>query len=359
MRPERRIVFWIAALVVFLLFLQIFRSILLPFVAGMGLAYVLDPLASWFQRRGFSRMAATLTILFLFIVFLFVGLIIAVPLLVDEATAFVARIPDYVESLQKVFASLLNSRVAQFFGIDSATLGTSLRGLLGQGATLLTGLLASLLSGGQALLAILSLLVITPVVAFYLLFDWEPLVAYLDSLLPREHVAEIRAIAREIDRRLAAFARGQGLICLILALFYGLGLAIAGINFGFLVGLAAGVLSFIPYVGTALGVLGGTALALAQYWPDWGPAVAAASVFVAGQVLADYLLTPRLIGANVGLHPVFVIFSFFAFGLLFGFVGLIIAIPAAAAIGVLVRFGIARYLDSSIYRGKGVGKTPP
>jgi predicted PurR-regulated permease PerM len=350
---QRQVVFWIVALVVFLAFLNIFGRILLPFVAGMALAYLLDPVATWIQRLGVGRLAATIIILVLFVILFIAALVIVVPILVNQLTALIAQVPTYVDSLQSLFERLLDSKIAKYFGIDSESIGTSLRGLLGQGATLVTKVLASLLSSGLAVLDVLSLLVITPVVAFYLLIDWSRLIGYLDSLLPRDHVAEIRALCREMNRRIAAFVRGQGLICLILAGFYGTCLALAGISFGFLVGAAAGLISFIPYVGTALGLLGSVGLALAQFWPDWTPAAIALAVFIVGQLVSDYVLTPKLLGENVGLHPVWVIFSFFAFGLLFGFLGLLIAIPAAAAIGVLVRYAIGLYLDSPIYRGTG------
>jgi predicted PurR-regulated permease PerM len=350
---QRQVIFWIVAAVAFLAFLHIFRKILLPFVAGMALAYLLDPVASWFERRGFGRLTATIIILVLFVILFVAAMIVVVPILVNQTTALIGQIPGYVDSLQALFSRMLDSNIAKYFGIDSGSIGTSLRGLLGQGATLLTKLLGSVLSSGLAVLDILSLLVITPVVAFYLLVDWSALTAYLDSLLPRDNVVEIRRLCREMDRRIAAFVRGQGLICLILAGYYGAGLALAGISFGFLVGAAAGIISFVPYVGTALGLIGSVGLALAQFWPDWTPAIVAFGIFIVGQLVSDYVLTPKLLGENVGLHPVWVIFSFFAFGLVFGFLGLLIAIPAAAAIGVLVRHGVELYLDSPIYLGRG------
>ncbi len=255
---QRQIVFWILAFLAFVVFLHVFRKILLPFVAGMALAY------------------------------LFVAaMVIVLPLLVNQLTALVSQIPAYVDSLQNLFERLLDSNIAKYFGIDSTSIGTSLRGMLGQGATLITKVLGSLLTSGLALLDILSLLLITPVVAFYLLIDWSKLTAYIDALLPRENADEIRGLCREMGERIAAFVRGQGLICLILAVLYGSGLALAGINFGFLVGVAAGILSFVPYVGTALGLLGSVGLGLAQFWPDWTPAIIAFLIFIVGQIISN------------------------------------------------------------------------
>ncbi|MBN9010518.1 MAG: AI-2E family transporter [Rhizobiales bacterium] len=349
---QRQIVFWLLAFVGFLLFLHVFRRILLPFVAGMALAYLLDPVASWIERRGVGRLTATIIILFLFVVLFVLALVIVVPILINQLTALISQVPAYVDSLQSLFDQLLDSKIAKYFGIDSMSIGTSLRGMLGQGATLVTKLLGSVLSSGLALLDILSLLLITPVVAFYLLIDWSKLTAYIDALLPRDNAQQIRDLCSEMGARIAAFVRGQRLICLILAILYGAGLALAGISFGFLVGVSAGILSFIPYVGTAVGLLGSVGLGLAQFWPDWTPAMIAFVIFILGQIVSDYFLTPKLLGENVGLHPVWVIFSFFAFGSIFGFLGLIIAIPAAAAIGVLVRYFIDLYLDSQFYLGR-------
>jgi predicted PurR-regulated permease PerM len=352
MKPERQLLFWLLALAAFIIFLNVFSTILLPFAAGIALAYILDPLATALERRGLSRFAATLGILLVFVVVLILALILVVPTLAAELADFVTRIPDLADRLQSLLAAFLNSRVAHFFGIDPASIRNSFSTFMSQSVTWLTAVLASLWSGGKAVLALLALLLITPVVAFYLLYDWERLVAYIDDLLPRDQADEIRGIAEQIGHTIAAFVRGQGLICLALALFYGVGLALADINFGFLIGFTAGILSFIPYLGTAIGLLGATGLALAEYWPEWIHAAVAVLIFILGQIMNDYVLAPRLLGSRVGLHPVWVIFSFFAFGLLFGFVGLIIAIPAAASIGVLVRYAIARYRESPIYRGR-------
>jgi predicted PurR-regulated permease PerM len=350
----RRAWFWVGALVAFVLFLVVFSEILLPFVAGMVLAYALDPVADRIERLGFGRLAATLLILAVLVVLLALAFVILVPILADQLADFIERIPSYVERLRTLFSSFLQGRLAGYLGIDMTRIGSSLSGLSSQGATWMTALVASLWSGGRAILNILALLVVTPVVAFYLLYDWDRLVARVDSWLPRDHVTEIRKIAADIDRAIAAFIRGQGLVCLILALVYSTGLVMVGLNFGFLIGLGAGLLSFIPFVGATVGFVVSIAVAIAQFWPDWIWIVATAAVFGIGQFLENYVLQPRLIGQNVGLHPVWVMFALFAFGYLFGFVGVMIAIPAAAAVGVLVRYALSRYLDSPIYRGSGV-----
>jgi predicted PurR-regulated permease PerM len=354
MTSWRQAWFWVAALVAFLLFLIVFSEILLPFVAGMVLAYALDPVADRIERLGLGRLGATLAILVLLVVILALAFVLLVPILADQLADFINRIPDYVERLRALFASFLQSRLSGYLGIDLTRIGSSLGGLTSQGATWTTTLLASLWSGGRAVLNVLALLVVTPVVAFYLLYDWDRLVARVDTWLPRDHAAEVRRIATDIDRAIAAFIRGQGLVCLILAIVYSTGLVVIGLNFGFLIGLGAGLLSFIPFVGATVGVAVSLGVAIVQFWPDWIWIAATAAVFGIGQFLENYVLQPRLIGQNVGLHPVWVMFALFAFGYLFGFVGVMIAIPAAAAVGVLVRYALARYLDSPIYRGSGV-----
>jgi predicted PurR-regulated permease PerM len=354
MTTWRRAWFWVGAFVAFVLFLIVFSEILLPFVAGMVLAYALDPVADRIERLGFGRLGATLSILVVLIVILALAFVLLVPILADQLADFIERIPAYVERLRALFSSFLQSRLADYLGIDLTRMGSSLGGLSSQGASWMTTLVASLWSGGRVVLNILALLIVTPVVAFYLLYDWDRLVERVDSWLPRDSVEEVRKIARDIDRAIAAFIRGQGLVCLILAAVYSVGLVIVGLNFGFLIGLGAGLLGFIPFVGATVGFVVSLGVAIAQFWPDWIWIAATAAVFGLGQFLENYVLQPRLIGQNVGLHPVWVMFALFAFGYLFGFVGVMIAIPAAAAVGVLVRYALARYLASPIYRGSGV-----
>lgn len=348
----RQVVFWGVALAALLLFVFIFGDILLPFVAGMALAYALDPIADRLERLGLNRLGATLAILVLMVVFVALILILLAPVLVRQLAEFVEGIPGYVEKLQSLLSSALHSRITDYLGIDLSDIGSSLAGMTGEAAGWLATLLSSLWSGGRAVLNILSLMVITPIVAFYLLYDWDRLVDQVDSLLPRDHVDEVRQIARDVDAAIAAFVRGQGLVSLIMAAFYSTGLVLVGLNFGFLIGLVAGLLGFIPFVGALIGFVVSLGVALVQFWPDWIMIAATLSVFVVGQMLENYLLQPRLIGQNVGLHPVWVMFALLAFGYLFGFVGVLLAIPAAAAVGVLVRYGLKRYRESPIYRGK-------
>lgn len=351
MTLPRQVLFWSAALAALLLLLYVFGDILLPFVAGMALAYALDPVADRFERLGLSRLGATLTILVLMVLVVALVLILLAPILIRQLADFVAGIPAFVERLQSLVLSALHSPLSDYLGIDLSDIRSSLAGITSEAASWLGTLVSSLWSGGRAVLNVLSLLVITPIVAFYLLYDWDRLVAQVDSLLPRDHVDEIRQIARDIDRAIAAFVRGQGLVCLIMAAFYSTGLVLVGLNFGFLIGLVAGLLGFIPFVGALIGFVVSLGVALAQFWPNWLWIALTLGIFIVGQTVENNVLQPRLIGQNVGLHPVWVIFALLAFGYLFGFVGVLLAIPAAAAVGVLVRYALKRYRESPIYRG--------
>jgi len=191
------------------------------------------------------------------------------------------------------------------------------------------------------------------VVTFYLLLDWDRMVAQVDRLLPRDHAPAIRELARDIDRALAAFIRGQGTVCLILGTYYAIALMLVGLQFGLVVGFVAGLISFIPYVGALVGGALAFGLALFQFWGEWVWLGAVAAIFFAGQFFEGNVLTPKLVGGSIGLHPVWLIFSLSAFGTLFGFVGLLIAVPVAAAIGVVIRFALGRYSDSKLYQGTG------
>lgn len=352
MKLRTHVYFWLAALAFLILFLYLFRGILLPFVAGMGLAYCLDPIADWFERRGFSRMMATIVILVLFLILFVLALVIIIPLLGAQTASFIERLPGLISQLQVRLSEFNAGWLERLVGEDRATAQQSFSDLLTEGAGWLTGLLRSVWSGGQAILDIASLFVVTPVVAFYLLYDWDRMVAKVNSWLPRDNAEIIRDLTNDINAALAGFVRGQGLVCLLLGAFYAIGLSLAGLNFGLLIGLLAGLLSFIPYVGSITGFLLAIGVALVQFWPDYIHIALIAIIFGAGQFLEGNVLQPRLVGRSVGLHPVWLMFALFAFGALFGFVGLLVAVPLAAAIGVLVRFALTKYLQSNFYTGQ-------
>ncbi|GAB4349943.1 MAG: AI-2E family transporter [Oricola sp.] len=351
---KRQALFWLATTAVFILFLYIFRSVLLPFLAGLALAYFMDPVADFLEKRGLSRLASTILILLAFIVCFIIALAVIVPILVTQATEFLARLPGYLASLQGLIASLSMETgwLADYVGIDPESLHSGLDELLKQSAGFLTTLFQGIWSSGKAVVDLAGLLVVAPVVAFYMLLDWDRMVAKVDSWVPRDHVETVRRLGTDVNDAIAGFVRGQGTVCLILGTFYALGLTLAGLNFGLLIGLFAGLISFIPYVGSLVGLVLSVGVALVQFWPDWIMVVIVAAVFFAGQFLEGNFLQPKLVGDSVGLHPVWLMFALFAFGTLFGFTGLLIAVPAAAAVGVLVRFALEKYLDSDLYVGR-------
>lgn len=348
---RRQIVFWVVASIGFVLFLYVFSSILLPFFAGMILAYFLDPVADRLQRIGMSRLWATITILFVFVILLVIGLVIVIPVLASQLAEFIGRLPDYLSRLQGLITSIDPEWLTETIGVNPQSLREGLNSLLTQSAGFLTSLFQSIWNSGRTLIDIAALFVITPVVAFYMLLDWDRMVATVDGWIPRDNLGTVRQIFLDIDRSVAGFVRGQGTMCLVLAIFYAVGLTLLGVNFGLLIGLVTGLISFIPYVGSLVGLVLSVGVALVQFWPEWHWVAAVAVFFFIGQFLEGNVLQPNLVGKSVGLHPVWLMFALFAFGLLFGFVGLLVAVPAAAAVGVLVRFALSRYLASPLYRG--------
>lgn len=329
--------------------LQLFASILMPFVAAAGIAYVLDPATTRLTRAGLSRGLAALAMILAVLAAALLFLLLLYPVILSQIGLLLGRIPQYVSLLQGWAREIITHLQARF-GHD--VVDDKLRDLVGGQAGAMLGFLASALSrvigGSVALFNVVSLVVVTPVVAFYLLRDWPGVVARVDSWMPRRYAEVIRAQSREVDRILSAWVRGQALCCLILALYYAAALSLVGLDLGLIVGLGAGLLSFIPYVGSITGGVSAIGLALAQF-PSWRGVIMVGVVLVVGQVLEGYVIYPRFLGDRVELPAVWVIFALFAGGAAFGFVGIMLAVPIAATIGVLCRFWLRRYLASPLY----------
>lgn len=351
MTLQRQTTFWIVALIGLVLILWSLQNILLPFIAGFVLAYFLDPVADRLEKLGLPRIAATFVILATAILMVVLVLILVVPVVADQLVKLVADLPILIKSLVERF----NEQAPQRLKDIVANSGTDLQGQLtdyaGKAAGWIGGFLGSLWTGGRALISVVSLMVITPIVAFYLLADWDHLVAKVDSWLPRDHVEELRAIARDIDSAMAGFIRGQGTVCLLLGIFYATGLSLVGLKSGLAIGFAAGLLSFIPYVGALIGGLMAIGVGLVQFWPNETQVLLVVAVFIIGQVVEGNFLSPKLVGGSIGLHPVWMMFSLLAFSYVFGFLGLLLAVPMAAATGVFVRYGLQRYLNSKFFTG--------
>ena len=359
LRVRRQVFFWLAMFTFFVAFMWVFADILLPFIAGMVLAYFLDPVADKLERIGASRMGATVIILAGFILVFVVFLMILVPVLATQISGFLERLPELVSSLQSLIASTESEWLRDLIGVDGKSIQDNINGIMKEGAGWVSAVLKQVWSSGKSLVDVLSLLVVTPVVAFYLLYDWDHMVERVDGWLPHDHRGVIRSIFKDIDTAVAGFVRGQGTVCLILGFFYGASLTIIGVNFGLLIGLFAGLISFIPFVGSILGFILSVGVALVQFWPEWIPVALCAATFFIGQFLEGNILQPKLVGEKIGLHPVWLMFALFAFGTLFGFTGMLIAVPAAAAVGVIIRFGLGRYLESDLYKGKPQSKKKP
>ena len=351
MTLQRQILFWLAVLGLVILALWLLSDILLPFIAGFVLAYFLDPVADWFEAKGFPRLAATLIILGASILVFILMLFLLVPVLSGQITSFATKLPGYITTLNALFNEAAPQWIKDAITSQTGDLQGSAGDLAARAAGWLGTVIGSLLSGGLALVNMLSLLIITPIVAFYMLNDWDRMVEIVDGWLPREHRDTIRQLARDINAAMAGFIRGQSTVCIVLGLFYAFALIGAGLNFGLLIGLAAGLLSFIPYVGSIVGAVLSIGMALVQFWPDWTMIAVVAGIFAIGQFVEGNFLSPNLVGERIGLHPVWLMFSLYAFGYLFGFAGLLVAVPLAAASKVLTRFGLDQYLSSKFYLG--------
>lgn len=338
--------YWGIALVVFFFAVWLLGGVLLPFLVGGAVAYFLDPVADRLERLGLSRVAAT-TAITLVALLIVVALVLAViPTLVNQLTALVNAAPDIAQRLQgflvERFPDLQDS--TSTIRQSLAQIGATIQS---KGAAVVEGLLSSLAGA----ISIVVFILVVPVVAFYLLLDWDHMVARIDTLLPLDHAPTVRRLAAEIDAVLSAFVRGQLSVCLVLGLYYSIALMTAGLQFGLVVGAIAGAITFIPYVGAIIGGALAIGLALFQFWGDWVQIGIIAAIFGMGQFLEGNVLTPKMVGKSVGLHPVWLLFALSAFGTLFGFVGMLIAVPVAAALGVLTRFAIAQYHGSLLYVG--------
>lgn len=348
--------FWTGVVVVFLAALYLFGPILLPFVVGMLLAYLLNPPVARLSRLGVGRTWASLLVLVLsFVIFIGVLLLI-LPVLQQQVADLISRLPDLVAVIREKLTSLLAFAQARVSPETAAKIQESVGGMAGDLAGNMTKILGGLLAGiwtrGFALVNILSLLFITPLVAFYLLNDWEKIVAAIDGYIPRRHLPTVRALARDIDDHLAGYVRGVSMICVILAVFYGTALTVVGLDFGLIIGLLSGLISFVPFVGAIFGFIVSVGLALLQF-SEWVSILLVAGIFMFGQIIEGNVLQPWLVGRQVNLHPVWIIFALLAGGALFGFLGVLLAVPIAVVANVLIRFALKRYRESPLYRGAG------
>ena len=343
---QQQMKYWAIAAVVFLAALWLLSGILLPFILSMAIAYALDPLADRLEKLGFSRVWATVTITIAAAVIFTLVALLVLPTMIRQSTALFEAAPQLLDQFRTFLAERFpalqdtNSELRQTL----TSLGETIRS---KGVELLNGVVTSAMS----LINLVALIVLVPVITFYLLMDWDRMVAEVDKLLPLDHAPVIRQLASQIDQTLASFIRGQGTVCMILGSFYAAAVMLVGLQFGLIVGLVAGLISFIRYVGSIVGGALALGLAVFQFWGEWWMIGAVGAIFAAGQMVEGNFLTPKLVGNSVGLHPVWLIFALSAFGTMFGFVGMLVAVPVAAVIGVIARYTIAQYQQSRLFQG--------
>ncbi|MEC9078340.1 MAG: AI-2E family transporter [Pseudomonadota bacterium] len=339
---------WILGFALFLLaFLWAISDILLPFIVGLVLAYLLDPVADFLESAGCPRWLGA-AILAFGAIFLAVGVFIFfAPILLQQFIDFIEQAPNYIEKLRIAVGPIITNLKESWPIFDQVSLAEKMSEAYGPHAINWVGdLTRTFWAGGLAALNFLSLVIITPIVLFYLLRDWDRLVALLIDLIPKPHSKIIKNIFSSIDQVLASFIRGQLIVCSILAFYYSGALILLGLDFALVAGIIAGLISFVPYIGMLLGLIVSLVLAFLQFG-SWDPLLLVTAIFLIGQVVEGNFITPKLVGDRIGLHPVWMIFSLMVGGALLGFSGVLVAIPVAAVCGVLIRFAANGYRKST------------
>lgn len=349
MQARLHIVFWFIAIAVFGLLLVLFRNMLSPFIVGMIIAYLLDPVVAALVKRNLSRTIATVLILSLFLLFTVILLALVGPPLFREAVQLIESTPEYLEQLSEYIRPYLEMAGQE---VGERNLQEDIQQLLtdnaGNALSLSSSLFGGLLSGGRALANLVSFVLITPLVSFFMMKEWPAITKWIDGLVPRHSYDQIKKLITAIDRKIAGFIRGQLLVAASLGIIYAVALTIAGLEFGYLIGLMAGLLSIIPLFGSIVGLLVSVLVAWFQAG-DIMFVMTIAAIFLVGQVVEGNVITPKLLGGSVGMHPLWILFSIMAGAALFGIVGMLLAVPIAATAGVLVNFGIEKYRNSAYF----------
>ena len=356
MTLRNQVLVWVGFTVIVILLIWLFRPILLPFVIGIALAYILNPAVVLVERAGIAR-AWSAAIVLLAVLAVIIGILLVItPLIVTQVGGLIARLPGYVSDLNSLIRSVA-PQLNEWLGPErAAQLQTQLTQFIGSGVEFLGTVTAQVAQSGLTVLNTIAVLILTPVVAFYLLLDWSGMVKGIDDLLPREHRREIRQLLDQIDRSIAGVFRGQGSVILVLCVYYATALTLTGLNFGLVIGLMTGLFSFIPFFGFLTGFVLSMGIAFVQFSPNWWFVAIVFLVYMIGQFLEGNVLYPRLVGQSININPVWMMFALLALGAIFGFVGLLLAVPMAAIGSVLVRYGVRKYKDSTLYRGQRPNK---
>lgn len=344
-------IFWLSAFVILIGLIVLFKAILTPFIAGFILAYLCNPIANKLEKFGMSRNGATITILLCVITLIVLAIVLIAPLIYKQVSEFVIKFPTYMHYFNEQLVPIIVSKMSELSLAENESLKLGIQEHIADFINWTGKFITGLVSGGFAIYDIISIIIITPVVTYYLVRDWTHLFRKIKNALPLKHKNTIDQQINKINVTLAGFFRGQGMVCLILGCYYAIGLSLLGLNFGLFVGFVTGVLTFIPYVGAMIGLIFSLLIAIFQFG-FWQMPLIVISLFVVGQTAESYFLTPKLVGNKVGLHPVWIIFSLLAGANLFGFVGILLAVPIAALIGVFCRFLFEQYIKSSYYHHK-------
>lgn len=341
--------FWAIAILVVFIFIWIFKSILTPFVLGIVIAYLLNPLVKGFSKKGIKRTTSSAIIISIFFIVTTVIVVLVAPIIAKESTDLIRAMPEYLDKIFKMiqpYTLWLQERFGENYIADAKTF---VKENMSKVLSVSGGLAGGLAAGGQALVGFATTLILTPLVAFYMMREWPNITKWVEDLIPRENEKTIKGLLKKIDGKLSGFIRGQISVAFLLGVIYAVALTVAGLNYGFLIGISAGVLSIIPMVGSTLGLLAAVAVAWFQAG-DLQYVLIIAAIFIVGQIFEGNILSPKLLGDSVGLHPLWILFSLMAGGSLLGILGMLIAVPVAAVIGVVFNFVIDEYKQSPVYK---------
>jgi predicted PurR-regulated permease PerM len=346
---KTQLLFWLGAFTFFLGFVWLFNDILTPFVLGIVIAYLLNPLVKKFSTKGVQRTTSSAVIILLFFIIVTAIIILVAPIVARESSALIDDLPGYLDKFFKTIQPYTTWFQQSFGEGYIADAQSFVKENVSKILTVSGGIAGSIAAGGQAVAGLLTTLVLTPLVAFFMMREWPAITKWVEDLIPRQNEKMIRDLLQQIDTKLAGFIRGQLTVAFVLGLIYAIALTIAGLNYGFLIGVTAGFLSIIPMVGSTLGLIVSVLVAWFQAG-EWSYVAIIAAIFIVGQIVEGNLLTPKLVGDSVGLHPLWILFALMAGGSLFGILGMILAVPVAAVIGVLMSFAIVQYKKSGLYK---------
>lgn len=352
---KRQMIFWGATAALFIGFIWLFNGVLTPFVLGMVIAYLLNPFINRFSTKGIKRTTSTILILTVFFSIVTAIIVVSAPIIAKESKDLIGALPGYVDTLLDLIQPYI-AMVQDFTGQGSIE---DAKAFLKDNASKILsvsgGIAGGLAAGGQAFIGAMTTIVLTPLVAFFMMKEWPAITAWVEDLIPRDKEKMIKDLLKQIDQKLAGFIRGQLSVAFFLGLIYAIALTVAGLNYGFLIGVTAGFLSIIPMVGSTFGLL----VAVIVAWFQAGEVnyvLIVAAIFIVGQIIEGNILSPKLLGDSVGLHPLWILFALMAGGSLFGILGMLLAVPVAAVVGVLLSFSILQYKNSPLYKKKAPSK---